>query len=259
MQILCPILTLLRTIIIDDEAHVRDTLTKLLARYCPQIEIIGEAVSVASGLKAIKELHPELVLLDIQMEDGSGFDLLNTLPEIDFKIIFITAYDNFAVHAFRFSAVDYLVKPVNPELLSEAVGRAVQMIREHQQIQMNALQENLKNIGHQHKKIILKTSDNIHLLELQDIICCESDGNYTHVITEEGNKILVSKTLKEYDDLLGGYCFYRVHKSYLINLTHIRRFEKHEGGYLVLTNGMKVPVASRKRDEVMALLERMAE
>ncbi|MCK9401132.1 MAG: LytTR family DNA-binding domain-containing protein [Bacteroidales bacterium] len=250
---------MLRTLIVDDEDHMRDSLVKLLAKHCPQVEVAGKASSVATGIKALQELHPDLVLLDIQMSDGTGFDLLNSLPVIDFKVIFITAFDQYALQAFRFSAVDYLLKPVNPELLAEAVERAGQLIQEHHNIQMQALQENLRNIERQNKKIILKTTENIYLLDLNNIISCESDNNYTCVYTSDGEKILVSKTLKEYDNLLAGCGFYRVHKSYLINLAHIKRFEKQDGGYIILTNDLKIPVASRKRDEMLELLEKMAE
>jgi two-component system LytT family response regulator len=250
---------MLRVVIIDDEAHVRDSLSKLLGRCCPGVAVSGEAGTVSQGIAMIRDLHPDLVLLDIQLGDGTGFDILNAFPEVDFKVIFITAYDHYAVQAFRFSAVDYLLKPVNPELFAEAVGRAAHMIRAHEQLQVQALQENLQNTGHQNKKIILKTTENIYLLDLHHITCCESDDNYTRIHTSDGDKILVSKTLREYDDMLAGCGFYRVHKSFLINLSHIRRFEKQEGGYIVLTGDLKVPVASRKREEVMALLERMAE
>jgi two-component system, LytTR family, response regulator len=250
---------MLRTLIVDDEDHMRDSLTRLLAKHCPQVDVAGEANDVSSGIKAINAVHPDLVLLDIQMGDGTGFDLLNSLPVIDFKVIFITAYDHYALQAFRFSAVDYLLKPVNPEMLAEAVERAGQLIQEHHNIQMQALQENLRNIKLQEKKIILKTTDNIYLLGLKDIICCESDNNYTGIFTSDGKKILISKTLKEYDTLLTGCGFYRVHKSFLINLAHIQRFEKQDGGFIVLTNDMKIPVASRKRDEMLELLEKMAE
>lgn len=250
---------MIQVLIIDDEAHIRDSLTKLLARHCPQVSVAGEANGVASGLTAIRDLHPDLVLLDIQMADGTGFDLLNALPVIDFKIIFVTAFDQFALQAFRFSAVDYLLKPINPEALAEAVNRAGHQIREHHELQLLALKENMKNVDRQHKKIILKTTENVFLLNLQDVISCESDNNYTSVYTASGEKILVSKTLKDYEEMLAGCGFYRVHKSFLINLSHIKRFEKQEGGYIILTNDLKIPVASRKRDEMMEMLERMAE
>ncbi len=250
---------MLRALIIDDEAHMRDTLVKLLHLHCPDIEVVGQASGVASGEKAINEFHPELVFLDIQMKDGSGFDLLYNLPTIDFKVIFVTAYDQYALQAFRFSAVDYLLKPVNPELLTDAVQRAGQLIQEHFNIQMQALEENLKSVGKQHKKIIIKTTENIHLLDMKNIISCESDSSYTTIHTVEGDKILVSKTLKDYEDMLADCGFYRVHKSYLINLLQIKRFERQDGGSIVMSNDLKIPVASRKRDELLQLFEKLAE
>jgi two-component system LytT family response regulator len=193
------------------------------------------------------------------MKDGTGFDLLYSLPSIDFKVIFVTAYDQYAVQAFRCSAVDYLLKPVDPMLLSEAVNRAGQMIQEHFNLQMKALEENLKSVNRQHKKIIIKTTENIHLLDLKNIISCESDNSYTTIHTSEGDNILVSKTLKDYEDMLSDCGFYRVHKSFLINLLHIKRFERQDGGYIVLTNDVRIPVASRKRDELLQLFEKLAE
>jgi two-component system, LytTR family, response regulator len=248
-----------RVLIIDDEEHMRDTLAKLLARHCMQVNVIGSAEGVHSGIRAINLLHPDIVLLDIQMKDGTGFDLLAEFPSIDFKVIFITAFDQFAVQAFRFSAVDYLLKPVNPLLLAEAVNRAAHMIQDHFNLQVQALEENLKSIHKQQKKIIVKTTENIHLLELKNIISCESDSSYTTIRTTEGDAIMVSKSLKEYEELLSDCGFYRVHKSHLINLIHIKRFERQDGGSIVLTNDLKIPVASRKREEMLELLERMAE
>jgi two-component system LytT family response regulator len=248
-----------RVLVIDDEEHMRDTLVKLLAKHCPQVNVIGTSDGVKNGIKAIRDLNPDIVLLDIQMPDGTGFDLLANFIPVDFKVIFVTAYDTYALQAFRFSAVDYLLKPVNPELLTEAVTRAGQMVQEHFNMQVQALEENLKSISSQHKKIIIKTTENIHLLDIKNIISCESDSSYTSIHTTDGDHILVSKTLKEYDELLAGCGFYRVHKSHLINLVHIKRFERQDGGSIVLTNDLKVPVASRKRDEMIELLERMAD
>lgn len=248
-----------RILVIDDEDHMRDTLVKLLTRHCPQVNVIGTADGVQSGIKNIHLLHPDIVLLDIQLKDGTGFDLLSALPSIDFKVIFITAFDQYAIQAFRFSAVDYLLKPVNPELLTEAVTHAGQLIQEHFNIQVKALEENLKSINNKQKKIIIKTTENIYLLDLKNIISCESDSSYTTIHTTDKDKIMVSKTLKDYEELLAGCGFYRVHKSHLINLVHIKRFERQDGGSIVLTNDLKVPVASRKRDEMLELFERMAD
>jgi two-component system, LytTR family, response regulator len=250
---------MLRTVIIDDEYHIRDTLINMLGMNCPDVRVVGQASGVVSGIAAIKELQPELVLLDIQMKDGTGFDLLFGLPSIDFKVIFITAYDQYALQAFRFSAVDYLLKPVNPEQLMEAVLRAGKLIHDDFNKQMKVLEENLKSVSNKNKKIILRTTESIHLLDVGNIICCDSDSSYTTVHTVEGEKIIVSRTLKEYEEILTDCGFYRVHKSYLINLMHIKRFDRQDGGYIVLTNDLKIPVASRKREEMLGLLEKMAE
>jgi len=250
---------MIRTVIIDDEDHIRDSLEKLLTRHCPLVTVCGTANSVATGQEIIREMHPDLVLLDIEMGDGTGFDLLQSLPAIDFNVIFVTAYDQYALQAFRFSAVDYLLKPVNPEHLNVAINRASLLIRDHFNTQIHALYENLKSVARQDKKIILKTTDQIHLLDLRNIVSLESDSCYTTVHTTNGEHIMVAKTLKEYEEMLSGCGFYRVHKSHVINLSHIKRFEKQDGGYIVLANDVKIPVASRKREEMMALLEKMAE
>ncbi len=248
---------MLRTVIIDDEDHVRETIGRLLAMHCPQVKIVGEANGVESGLKMIRDLHPHLVLLDIRMDDGTGFDLLHRFETIDFKVIFITAYEKYAVQAFKFAAIDFLLKPINPEELSDAVKRAETLIQEHFNSQLQALEENLKTDLRQKKKVVLKTQENIYLVDLQNITHCESDGCYTYVNTLGGDRILISKTLREFDDMLSDSGFYRVHKSYLINLSQIKRFDKQEGGYIILNNDCKIPVASRKREELLELFEKL--
>jgi two-component system LytT family response regulator len=248
---------MVRTVIIDDENHVRETIGRLLAMHCPQVKVVGAADGVESGLKIIRNLHPHLVLLDIRMDDGTGFDLLHKFETIDFKVIFITAYEKYAVQAFKFAAIDFLLKPVNPEELAEAVKRAEFLVQEHLQSQLQTLEENLKTDIRQKKKVVLKTLENIYLVDLQNITHFESDGCYTYVHTTTGDRILISKTLREFDDMLIDSGFYRVHKSYLINLSQINRFEKHEGGYIILNNDCKIPVASRKREELLDLFEKL--
>jgi len=198
-----------------------------------------------------------LVLLDIKMDDGTGFDLIRLCESIDFKVIFFTAYEKYAVQAFRYAAVDFLLKPVNPEELCEAVKHAEILIQEHFATQLQSLEENLRTDIRQKKKIVLKTLENIHLMEIQNITLCESDGCYTVVHSVAGEKIMVSRILREFDDMLSENGFYRVHKSYLINLSHITRFEKQKGGSIILTNGMKVPVSSRKRAELLEIFEKL--
>ncbi|MEZ5196994.1 MAG: LytTR family DNA-binding domain-containing protein [Bacteroidales bacterium] len=191
------------------------------------------------------------------MDDGTGFDLLDNLRPIDFKVIFITAYDQYAIRAFRFSAIDYLLKPLDPDELVQAVEKADQIIQKDFNTQLDNLKEQLSPDNKANKKIIIKTFDNIHLVPVNEILFCESDGNYVSIHLINQSKILVSSSLKDYEEILGDSGFYRVHKTYLINIRYIRRFEKAEGGSVVLENEIKIPVASRKREHLLEMFERL--
>jgi len=207
---------MLRTIIIDDEAPMRQTLESLLKMSCPHVKLVAKADGVKTGMAAIKKLHPDLVFLDIKMGDGTGFDLLKQLDTVDFKVIFITAYDQFAVKAFKFSALDYILKPVDPDDLAEAVHKAEKLVVKELSIQLGALEDHMVPGDRSGKKIILRTFDSVHLVNTREIVYCESDESYTVFYLLNGNKILVSNRLKEYDEMLNEYGFFRVHKSYLI-------------------------------------------
>ncbi len=251
-------LTMLRTIIIDDEDHQRLTIRKMVSRYCPNVKLVAQADGVQSGVEAIKKHKPDLVLLDIKMADGTGFDLLDRLHPIDFKVIFITAYDQYAIKAFRLSAIDYLLKPLDPDELVQSIEKAENVIQKDFNTQLNNLKEHLSVEDKTNKKIIIKTFDNIHLVPIKEILYCESDNSYTsfHLTTDQ--KIMVSSSLKDYDEMLADDGFFRVHKTYLINLRYIRRFEKAEGGTVVLDGEIKIPVASRKREQLLELFERIS-
>lgn len=244
---------LLKTLIIDDENKARDTIKDMLNIYCPEVTVIGEADSVLSGINAIKKLKPDLVFLDIKMPDGTGFDLLNRLDNKPFSLIFLTAFDEYAVKAFRFSAVDYLLKPLDPDELMTSIERVVES-KENENQHIDALLNNLKSIKNDNKKIVLKTAESIFLVNVSDIIRCESTGNYTQFIILNQKPVLVSKTLKEYDDILTDYNFFRVHQSHLVNLNHIIRLDKADGGTLVLTNDHTVPVSTRKKEALVKAL-----
>jgi two-component system, LytTR family, response regulator len=246
-----------RTIIIDDEAHIRESLADMLRSHCPNAKVVAMADGVQSGLKAIKTHRPNLLLLDIRMKDGTGFDLLEKLESIDFRIIFITAFDQYAIKAFKFSALDYLLKPVESGDLKAAVDKADKLSQQEVNTQLNTLVNNLQTDEQAKKKIILKTFDNIHLVKVKDIIYMESDGRYTSVWLSPGECVIVTETLKHYHEILSDVGFYRLHKSYLINLEYIQRFEKAEGGYVILEGGAKVPVASRKREDLLELFDRI--
>jgi two-component system LytT family response regulator len=240
-------------LIIDDEKNSRETLKEMLLRYC-KLAIIGEADGVESGIKAIENLQPNLVFLDIKMNDGSGFDLLKRLKERNFQVIFTTAYDQYAINAIRYSALDYLLKPIDIEELKAAVERAQNKLTSNTtsnvEPQMNVLLENTFNPDRL-QKIVLSTSEGMHIIEVNDIIRCEADDYYTHVHIQNRKSIMVSKTLKEIENTLSGNTFIRTHKSHLVNLAFVKTYVKSDGGYVILKNGENVPVSRRKK-EVLA-------
>jgi two-component system LytT family response regulator len=248
----------LRTVIVDDEVLMRRTLERLVHEHCPNVRLVAVAGSVESGVAEIRNHHPDLVLLDIRMDDGTGFDLLKRLEPIDFKVIFITAYDEYALRAIKFSALDYLLKPVEPEDLKQAIDKAEKLVLKELNTQLGALAENMQEGGSFMKKIILKTFDAIHLVRIRDIVYCESDDNYTTFHLADESRIITSRTLKEYEEMLCDSGFFRVHKSYLINISCITRFEKAEGGSVVLNHVIRVPVSSRKRELLVELLNRIS-
>lgn len=247
---------MIKTIVIDDEVKARETILNMLSTYCPDIEVIGTAGSVAEGIETLKKSKPDLLLLDIKMADGTGFDLLRKLREVDFRVIFITAFEEFAIRAIKFSAIDYILKPLDPDELINAIQKASGLIKkENMSLRLEALYENLDLINNNNKKIVLKTSDSVHIVRLSDIIRCESEKNYTHFYTVEGDKITVSKTLKEFNELLSEYRFFRVHQSHLVNLDHLKRYDKQSGGYLIMDDNVQVPVSFRKKEDLMRLFK----
>jgi two-component system LytT family response regulator len=246
---------MIKAIIIDDIEQARITLKKDLQAYASDVQVIGEASGVIEGAKLLKSLKPDVLFLDIQMQDGSGFDLLDILKDIQFKIIFITASDAHAIKAFRYAAIDYLLKPVDPDELVEALKKLrEEKVNESEKYKL--LNDSLKN-NKPHERLALHTQDKIHIVNINDIIRCESNVNYTEFHFINGKKLLVTKTLKDFEDLLSDQGFYRVHQSHLINTKYIKEFVKTDGGYLLMTDGCQVPVSTRKRPEVMKMLEEL--
>lgn len=245
---------MIRTVIIDDEPMARETISEMLSTYCEDVAVVGQAGDVRNGVEMIKKTRPDLILLDIQLTDGNGFDVLKKLNTYHFKVIFITAYEDYAVKAFKFSAIDYLLKPIDPSEMSEALEKVrVSIEKENLSLKLKALFENMDSNNREPKKIVLKTANNVYLVNLADIIRCQSDKNYTHFYIRGHETVVVSKTLKEYDDILSDYNFFRVHQSHLINLSHIKRYEKGDGGYLVMADDSVVPVSFRKKEELMKI------
>lgn len=250
---------MLRILIIDDEANIRNMISNIISGYCNSAKVIGQAGSVREGIEKIALLDPDLVLLDVKMGDGTGFDLLEKIKKISFKTIFITAYQEFAIKAIKFSALDYILKPVDPDELIRAIDNAAKTMEESQIAQLEYMRHNMVVQNIQDKKIMLKTTESMYVVPVQNICCCVADGGYTRFHTGDGKKILVSKPLSEYEDLFSDCNFFRVHKSYLVNLHKIQCFRKIDGGYLLMEGEIKVPVASRKREQLLELLERFTE
>lgn len=242
---------MIRAVVIDDETMARETITEMVDLYCQDVQLVGEAEDVKSGIDLINKTNPDLLLLDIQLTDGTSFDILKQLRKNDFKVIFITAYEDYALKAIKFSALDYILKPIDPNELTEAIEKAKESL-EHKftNVKLQALFNNMDHIG-EGKKIVLKTANNVHLINLNEIIRCQSDKNYTHFHIKNHETVVVSRTLKEYEDILTDYKFFRVHQSHLINLSHIKRYEKAEGGYLVMSDDSVVPVSFRRKEELM--------
>ena len=228
-------------------------LVSMLPVLCPEVVIVGEAEGVKEALRNIKNLNPDLLLLDIDLKDGNGFDVVEHFDELPFKVIFVTAFEEYAIKAFQISAIDYILKPVDPDELQKAVEKAVQTVKAEFLMKMSAFFENMNHKTIEDRKIVLKTSDNIHLVKICEVIHCDSFQNYTEFNLSDERKIIVSRTLKDYEDLLKDFNFFRVHKSHLINLKYIERFEKSNGGNVIMNNGSRIPVASRKQSELLNL------
>ncbi len=244
----------IKSIIVDDEKHGRENLTGIIGQYCPDVDLLGEAESVDAAVLLIQKHNPDLVFLDIEMPKANGFKLLEHLQDFRFEVIFVTAYDNYAIKAIRFSAADYILKPINLNDLQAAVGKVAERIRQKQENQrMKQLVHNISQP--QNPRIGLPTGDRIEFVEVDKIIRCQGEGNYTHIYFEENKPLLVAKTLVEFEDLLQEYLFIRVHKAHLVNLKHVKAYVKTDGGTLQLSNGDSIHVSRRRREEVQKILK----
>ncbi|MCF0054940.1 LytTR family DNA-binding domain-containing protein [Dyadobacter sp. CY356] len=253
----------LRAVIIDDETNAREALANLLRLMNPDVEICGEAKNADLGIELIKEKNPNLVFLDIQMPGKSGFDLLASFEKVDFGVIFTTAYQEFAIRAFRFSAIDYLLKPIDPDELQAAVEKYKSRQASINPQQIAILQQQLDSPGtmrlvnrqkNDNQRIALPTAEGIHFVQMTEIIQCESLGSYTKFHLIKGPAIVVSRLLKEYEEILDNYYFFRVHQSNIVNLEHIKRYVKGDGGQVWMSDNTEIEVSRRRKDEFLALL-----
>ncbi len=244
----------MKVLIIDDEKRTRDMIAKMIDSFGFDIECFPIGENVQSGIQAIHEIQPDLVMLDIQMPDGTGFDLLNSLEERNFEVIFVTAFEEYALKAIKFSALDYVLKPIDSDELRRSLTKAIETIDKRvDSKQLETLNHNIQSSTR--KKLVLKTHESVHIVDLDNIIRCEADRNYTSFFLNDGKKILVSKTLKEYETLLSGSQFYRVQQSHLVNLNYVNRFDKKNGGSVVMKDGSEVPLSPAKKDMFFKVLE----
>jgi two-component system LytT family response regulator len=247
---------MIKAVIIDDEIAMQEMNSRLLVDYFPEIELVGLADSIKSGVELIARKNPDLVLLDIELADGTGFQLLQRLQPYSFKVVFITGFDSFAIKAIKFSAIDYILKPVNETEFQQAVQRALELINKNENTQpqvevlMNSFKKEYKN-----KKLVLRTSDSLFIINVSDIYFCKSDNSYTTFHFEGNEKILVSKSLKDYEGLLADYGFFRPHQSFLVNLNHIKKVDKTNGGFIIMENKIEIPVSLRQMKNLIGLLE----
>ncbi|WP_040560025.1 LytTR family DNA-binding domain-containing protein [Kordia algicida OT-1] len=244
---------MLTTVIVDDIPAALQMLKEDIERLHPELNIIGTASSVVETAKLLRKQQPDILFLDIMLGDGSGFDVLEIFPNLTSKIIFVTASDEFAIRAFKFAAIDYVLKPYSEEELSTAIEKAKGQIHPNKE-RLDILKDTLAAPNEKPTKISLHTLDKIIIVSMDEIIRCESDSNNTIFYLKDGQKIFVTKTLKYFADMLKNYQFLRVHQSHLVNLQFIKAFIKTDGGYLLLKDKSTVPVSVRKKVEVMEIL-----
>lgn len=245
---------IIRSIIVEDELNNQQNLLNILNEYCPSIEVIALCSSALDARLKIMELNPDLVFLDIEMPGGDGFSLLENLPELKFEVIFVTAFSNYAVKAIKFSALDYILKPIDTMELLKAIDKASIKIKDKlDNKRMLNLLKNQHKEGHR-KTLALPLSDKIEFIEVSNITRCQAEGNYTTFHLANGEKLLISKTLKEYDELLTPFDFLRVHQSHLISLNYVKSFIKTDGGYISMKDGTSITISRQRREIVMNAL-----
>lgn len=249
------VFSMVRTVLVDDEVASIRVLKKLLSAYCPEVSIVGEANSVQSAIEIISSSSPDLVLLDIAINNETAFDLLNSLNNTEFQIIFVTASDNHAVRAFKFSAVDYLLKPVDATDLQKAIKKVAKRSHEREVLEnLKALQENIQALKVSDQKMAVPTMNGLSFVVMKDIVRLEASGSCTKIYLSNGKQLLTTRIIKEYEELLPATVFYRVHNAHIINLNWVRNYQKGRGGSVHMEDGTSIEVAFRRRDDFLKRL-----
>ncbi len=247
----------MNAIIVEDEPRSREFLKNMVQEYCPQVTIAGTASSVEEAVATIETIKPSLVFLDIEMHTGTGFDVLQQVKQRNFQVIFTTAYDHYAIQAIKFSAVDYLLKPIDVEELQQAVKKVEEKLQANQSSQaLDVLLQNLKKSPGDDFSITLSTSEGLEFVPLKNILRLEASGPYTHFFMKDNRKVIVSRHMKEYEMLLNDHYFFRVHNSHIINMKEVSRMIKTDGGYAIMSDGSNISISPKKKDEFMELMKK---
>jgi two-component system, LytTR family, response regulator len=248
---------MIRSVLIDDESNSLEMMEWLLKTYCPQVRIEAMCNTAESGIEAIHQHKPDIVFLDIEMPKMNGFDLLEQFDKLFFDVVFCTAYDQFAIKAFKYSALNYLLKPVDPEDLKETIRRIEEKKAAPSKEQIELLFQSISQpVKPTAQRIALTTGDGMIFVSTADILYCQAESNYTAVVLTGGKKILVSKVLKDIDETLTGKDFYRIHNSYLVNINHIQKYVRGDGGYVVMNDGANIGISRSRRQEFMEYFEK---
>lgn len=250
-----------KAVIVEDETRGLNNLKNLLAQYCSDVNIVGTATSIKEAAKLFDDMDemPDLAFLDISLPDGLVFQLLNMLDPLDFEIIFVTAYEEYAIKACEYSSIGYILKPIDPDNLVDAVNR----VKSKKSKYINKRLEIFNNVYHNNpnafRKMSISALDGIYFIDIQNIVRFEAEDNYTHIFMDDGERITASKTIKSFEDMLGPYNFYRVHKRHVINLNYMRKFVKGDGGYLIMDDEKRIEVSRRRRPAFMEQIRRLQE
>ena len=245
-------------LIVDDEFQSRKLITKMLSLFFPEISIISEAASVKEALLCMEHTKPELIFLDIQLQKENGFDLLNKITNYCFELIFITAYNEFAVKAFRYNALDYLMKPVDADEFREAVKKALNKIKESKKtspVQLELLNQQLKQPQKLPDRIVIPSAEGYLVIPIDNISYCHANSNYTEFYFTDKTKVISSYNMGQYEDILNEHNFFRIHRSYIINLAHVRMYKKGEGGIVVMNDGKEIEVSRRNKEAFLRLFK----
>jgi len=248
----------MKAIIIDDEKNQRNVIHQILKKYCPDISVVGEVANIDNAFSLIKTHYPDLIFLDVEMPHGSGFDLLTKFDKIPFEVIFVTGFGQYAVKAFEFNALHFIQKPIDDRVIMQAVARArVRMQEKTRANYYDVVLENLRQPMNPENQIAIPLAEGFEFIKVKDIVRCKSDAGSTFIYLSNKKRIFSSKNLKEYQKLLADYNFYRIHNSHLVNMSHIKKYLKQDGGAVIMSDNSEIPISRRRKDTFLELLNDM--